>query len=79
MLPFPGYSQAQTTSALTGTITDSTGAVIPGVTVSIESPSLIGGKHSTVTDSQGVYRFPSLQPGIYKLTAELQGFRHGHA
>ena len=71
----PRLLQAQTTSALTGTVTDSTGAVIPGATVSIESPSLIGGKHSTVTDSQGIYRFPSIPPGIYKLTAELQGFR----
>ncbi len=48
---------------------------MPGATVSIESPSLIGGTHSTVTDGQGIYRFPSLQPGVYKLTAELQGFR----
>jgi hypothetical protein len=43
--------------------------------VSINSPSLIGGTHSTVSDSQGIYRFPSLQPGVYTLTAELQGFR----
>jgi len=69
------YAQAQTTSTLMGTVTDSTGAVIPGATVSITSPSLIGGTHSTVTDSQGIYRFPSLQPGVYTLTAELQGFR----
>jgi hypothetical protein len=69
------YAQAQTTSTLTGTVTDSTGAVIPGATVSINSPSLIGGTHSTVSDSQGIYRFPSLQPGVYTLTAELQGFR----
>ncbi len=69
------FAQAQTTSTLTGTITDSTGAVVPGATVSITSPSLIGGAHSTVSDSQGVYRFPSLQPGVYELTAELQGFR----
>jgi hypothetical protein len=69
------FAQAQTTSTLTGTITDSTGAVVPGATVSISSPSLIGGTHSTVSDSQGIYRFPSLQPGVYELTAELQGFR----
>jgi len=60
---------------MTGTIRDSTGAVIPGATVSITSPSLIGGVHSGVTDSNGVYRFPSLQPGVYELTAELTGFR----
>jgi Carboxypeptidase regulatory-like domain/TonB dependent receptor-like, beta-barrel len=69
------FAQAQTTSTLTGTVTDSTGAVVPGATVSITSPSLIGGAHSATTDSQGVYRFPSLQPGVYALTAELQGFR----
>jgi len=68
-------AQTQTTSALTGTVTDSTGAVVPGATVSITSPSLIGGAHTAVTDSQGTYRFPSLQPGVYELTAELTGFR----
>jgi hypothetical protein len=69
------FAQAQTTSALTGTVTDSSGAVVPGATVSITSPSLIGGTHSSVTDSQGVYRFPSIPPGVYELTAELAGFR----
>ena len=49
--------------------------MVPGVTVTITSPNLIGGAHSTVTDSEGLYRFPSLQPGVYELTAELQGFR----
>src|SRR5215213_2775149 len=68
-------AQAQTTSSLTGTITDSTGAVVPGATVSVTSPSLIGGAHTSVTDNQRVYRFPSLQPGVYELTAELAGFR----
>ena len=44
-LAFPRLltAQSQSTSALTGTVTDSTGAVIPGATVSITSPSLIGG------------------------------------
>ena len=74
-LPRPLHAQAQTTSTLTGTITDSSGAVLPGVTVAISSPSLIGGTYSTVTDNQGIYRFLSLQPGLYKLTADLQGFR----
>ena len=73
--PRPLHAQAQTTSTLTGTITDSSGAVLPGVTVAISSPSLIGGTYSTVTDSQGIYRFLSLQPGLYKLTADLSGFR----
>ena len=75
LVPSLLYAQAQTTSTLTGTVTDSTGAVVPGATVSITSPSLIGGVHTEVTDGQGVYRFPSLQPGVYTLTAELQGFR----
>jgi hypothetical protein len=75
VVALPRLLHAQTTSALTGTVTDSTGAVLPGATISLESPSLIGGKHSTVTDSQGFYRFPAIPPGIYKVTAELQGFR----
>jgi hypothetical protein len=65
--------------ALTGTITgraiDSSGGVLPGVDVSIASPSMIGGARSAVTDTQGVYRFTQLPSGEYQVTFTLPGFK----
>ena len=71
-----GTALAQgTTGGLVGTLTDSTDAVLPGVTVSLTGPSLQGSRQ-TVTDSQGVFRFRNVPPGAdYKLTAQLTGFR----
>jgi hypothetical protein len=61
-------------AALSGTVTDSSRAIIPGVTVAAEN-TRTGVVSSTVTNEAGVYSFPSLQPGVYRLTAELPGFR----
>ena len=71
----PLLAQAVQTSTLTGTVRDSTGAVLPGVTVSVSSPQQIGGVQTSVTDSQGVYRFPALRPGTYEMETTLPGFR----
>jgi hypothetical protein len=71
----PLLAQAVQTSTLTGTIKDATGAVLPGVTVNVSSPSQVGGVQTNVTDSQGIYRFPSLHPGVFELEATLSGFR----
>ena len=71
----PLLAQAVQTSTLTGTIKDGTGAVLPGVTVSVSSPSQVGGLQTSVTDSQGVYRFPALHPGVYEMEATLSGFK----
>jgi len=71
----PLLGQAVQTSALTGTIKDATGAVLPGVTVNISSPSQVGGVQTNVTDSQGIYRFPALHPGVFEMEATLSGFR----
>jgi hypothetical protein len=59
--------------SIEGTVRDSSGAVLPGVTVEARSPALVG-VQSTVTDGNGSYRFPALTPGQYELTATLQGF-----
>ena len=59
---------------LTGTVTDTQGAVLPGVTVTATSPALIGVR-TTVTEADGKYLFPALPSGTYKLTFELSGFR----
>ena len=61
------------TSALTGTVT-SEGKPIPGVTVTVVSPSLQGNR-KTVTNSNGVYNFVALPPGDYQITYELSGLQ----
>jgi hypothetical protein len=64
---------AQTTGSVNGTVTDNTGAVLPGVTVTATSPVLMG-VQSAITNENGIYRFPSLPPGTYRLAYELSGF-----
>lgn len=68
----PVLGQEQSGS-IEGVIKDSSGAVLPGVTVEARSPLLVG-VSTTVTDGRGLYRFPALPPGNYSLTATLEGF-----
>ena len=59
--------------SLSGTLTDSTGAVLPGGTITathLES----GNTFSAISDSSGDYRIGTLRPGMYKVTAELPSF-----
>ncbi len=72
LLALPAAAQEQTGS-ITGTVKDSSGAVLPGVTVEARSPAAVG-VSSAVTDANGIYRFPALPPGTYEVTASLQGF-----
>ena len=66
---------AQTTSGrLIGTTKDDHDTVLVGVTVTIESPALIGGSQSRTTDRSGEFVFVGLPPGDYRVTAELAGF-----
>jgi outer membrane receptor protein involved in Fe transport len=62
-----------TTGAINGTVTDATKAVVPGVTVTLSGPAVMGAP-TTVTDQKGFFRLPGLAPGDYKLTFELTGF-----
>src|SRR5438093_10665299 len=64
---------ASTTGTINGKVADSSGAVLPGVTVTASSPSLMG-VQTTVSDASGNYRFPALPPGTYTVTFELPGF-----
>jgi carboxypeptidase family protein/TonB-dependent receptor-like protein len=73
--PPPALAQLGQTATLTGTVSDASGAILPGVTVTVSSESLIGGSRTAVTDENGVYRFPSLPPGAYEVKFELAGFR----
>src|SRR3954471_5223374 len=64
---------ASTTGSINGKVADTSGGVLPGVTVSVTSPSLMG-VQTSVTDSGGNYRFPALPPGTYTVSFELPGF-----
>jgi hypothetical protein len=70
----PAFAQVSaTTGSINGKVSDATGGVLPGVTVTIASPSMQGTR-SDVTDQQGDYRFPAVPPGEYRITYELTGF-----
>ena len=67
------FAQQINMGAVSGTVTDSSGAAIPGVKVTATSPALQG-QEVFVTNDQGTYRFPSLPLGVYKFQFEAQGF-----
>jgi hypothetical protein len=76
VLVFPSLalSQSRETGAVLGQVIDGQGAALPGVTVTVSGPNLMGTR-STVTDAEGSYRFPALPPGTYMVKAELDGFK----
>lgn len=63
-----------TTGSLSGVVKDTDGGPLPGATISIASPSLIGGSRVEVSGADGSFNFPDLAPGIYTAKAELAGF-----
>lgn len=63
------------TGAIEGTLHDNTGGVLPGVTVTLSSPGLIGGAQVRVTETDGRFRFTLLPPGTYTLVFELAAFQ----
>ncbi len=65
---------AQATGGIAGTARDTTGAMLPGVTVEVTSPALIEKVRSAVTDDQGNYKITDLRPGTYAVTFTLPGF-----
>jgi hypothetical protein len=70
LLPAIAFAQA----SITGVARDSSGAVLPGVTVEASSPALIEKVRSTVTDGSGQYQIIQLPPGTYTITFTLPGF-----
>lgn len=68
------YAQ-RLTGTIRGTVKDETGAVLPGVTVEIESPALIGGIQSATSSERGIYIFRALAPGTYTVTYSMEGFQ----
>jgi hypothetical protein len=68
----PAIASAQ--ASLAGAVRDSSGGVLPGVTVEASSPALIEKVRSVVTDTTGQYKIVDLRPGTYALTFSLTGF-----
>src|SRR5687768_7678949 len=66
-------STALAQSAISGSVRDPSGAVMPGVTVEVASPVLIEKVRSAVTDEQGRYTIIDLRPGVYSVTFTLAG------
>ncbi|HUC74061.1 MAG TPA: carboxypeptidase-like regulatory domain-containing protein, partial [Vicinamibacterales bacterium] len=72
---FPRLLAAQAvTGTILGTITDSSGAVMPGTTVTLRNTGT-GLTRTVTTDAAGEYTVPSLPTGKYTVTAELSGFK----
>src|SRR2546427_10631087 len=73
LLPAIVWAQAETGN-IVGIVRDTSGAVIPGVSVEAASPALIEKAPTTVRDEQGRYRIGDLRPGLYTVTFALPGF-----
>lgn len=70
LAPAMAYGQA----SITGTVRDTSGAILPGVTIEAASPELIEKVRTAATDGTGQYRIENLRPGIYTVTFSLPGF-----
>ena len=74
MLVFAPAAGAQQASGIAGVVKDTSGAVLPGVTVEAASPALIEKVRSVVSDGEGRYNIVNLLPGTYVVTFSLGGF-----
>jgi carboxypeptidase family protein len=72
--PLSGRAQIQTTSGITGTVTDTSGAVIVGADVVVNEQDT-GAVYKTKTNGSGAYSFSSLLPGLYTIRVSFKGFR----
>ena len=75
LIAVPAVASAQTiTGQISGRVTDASGGILPGVTVTVVNEGT-GFKDTRVTDSAGVYTFTNLRVGTYSVLVELEGFR----
>src|SRR5437764_7243120 len=73
LLALTAFGQT-TTGSLTGTITDPSGAVVPGATIKVVNADT-GSERSAESNSQGVFDLQTLQPGKYTITVDAKGFK----
>jgi hypothetical protein len=71
LVPVAAHAQ---TASIAGVVRDTSGAVLPGVTVEAASPALIEKMRTVTTDGAGAYQIVNLRPGTYSVTFSLQGF-----
>lgn len=69
-----GESQVSQTGSIRGIVNDQNGEPLPGVSVMVTSPSLMG-QQTAITNEEGIFRIPSLPPGVYEVKLELPGFK----
>src|SRR5947209_19427683 len=74
LLPAALWAQSSEGATIAGVVRDTSGAVMPGVTVEAASPALIEKARSVCTDERGLYRIVDLRPGTYTVTFTLPGF-----
>ena len=74
LTPSALFSQATTSGKVTGTVTDPTGAAAPGATITLTQQGT-NTTLSTMTDTTGIYLFPTVNPGMYSLKCTGKGFR----
>src|SRR5438093_7777352 len=74
MFSVSAWAQTTEGASIAGVVRDTSGAVMPGVTVEAASPALIERARSVVTDERGLYRIADLRPGTYTVTFSLPGF-----
>jgi len=75
LVPVPiAAAQVAAAGGIAGEVKDTTGAVLPGVTVEAASPALIEKVRAVTTDERGQYKIVDLRPGTYAVTFTLAGF-----
>jgi uncharacterized protein (DUF2141 family) len=73
LAPPPAAAKSASSGAIAGVARDTSGAVLPGVTVEAASPALIEKVRTAVTDDQGNYKIVDLRPGTYAVIFTLPG------
>ena len=71
---FAAVANAQFKASIQGTVTDNAGSIVPNVTVTLTNTET-GQTQQTVATDDGFYRFPGLAPGLYTVSAEMEGFK----
>jgi len=72
--PIPGFAQGTVTATLSGTVLDSSGAVVPGATITAKNTAT-STTRTAVSDGNGLFTIPALEPGDYTVTVTMAGFK----